>query len=498
MQFALRCGKLRGTNHGCRGHMSALASEQQFRRSVHVDRDDRREEDSTVALCKHRSVHSTGRPAGGTRGYGIRRVLGLLVVAVLSTALICAPTTSIAQDLTGNLGIHDPSTVMFENGNYYVFATGYGISRKRSSDRIDWHDSSTVFNYRSIPGWTFSEVPAFDGTFWAPDIAYFNGLYHLYYSVSSWGSQDSAIGMATSPTLDSTDPGYSWADQGPVIQSSPGDPYNTIDPAIIKTSSGQVWMSFGSYWNGIYLARLDPLTGQRYTRDLRTYSVARRSVGGSTAIEASYLYERDGYFYLFAHWDRCCDGVNSTYNIRVGRSTSITGPYLDRNGFDMVNGGGTLFLGSEGDFIGPGHISIFSDEGIDWFGYHYYDGDNNGAPTYNLRTLLWDEQGWPVAGPSLPPNLPGDYNGDHVVDAADYTVWRDGLASGTYTLDDYDVWKQHFGETWPAGALASIAAGTADADGPSPVPEPGALPFALTAWLVVLRHKSRRDEGVRP
>ena len=128
------------------------------------------------------------------------------------------------------------------------------------------------------------------------------------------------------------------------------------------------------------------------------------------------------------NWDTCCQGANSTYNIRVGRSTNITGPYVDQTGVAMTSGGGTLFLGTQGNFIGPGHISIFTDEGADWFGYHYYDGADNGASKYNLRRIFWQENGWPSLSPPAPA-LPGDYNNDGTVDAADYVVWRDTLGS---------------------------------------------------------------------
>src|SRR5262249_35130754 len=158
----------------------------------------------------------------------------------------------------------------------------------------------------------------------------------------------SAIGLATSPTLDSTSPDYHWTDRGPVIQSHQGSPYNTIDPAIIQTNAGELWMSFGSFWNGVYITKLDPTTGPLPPRTTTT------RLAFNSSIEASYIYQKDSYYYLFVDWGTCCQGVNSTYNIRVGRSTSVNGPYLDKNGVDMVNNGGSLFLGSESNFIGPG------------------------------------------------------------------------------------------------------------------------------------------------
>lgn len=148
------------------------------------------------------------------RGLGImgalrrRIMLAVVVLAAMTPAL-----TGTAQDLTGDLSIHDPSAVMIENGQYHVFSTGYGISSKVSSDRIDWQDDWGVFGSRNIPSWTY-DIPGFKGNFWAPDIAYFNGLYHLYYSVSTPGSRNSAIGLATNPTLDRSNP----ADSGRGLQ----------------------------------------------------------------------------------------------------------------------------------------------------------------------------------------------------------------------------------------------------------------------------------------
>ena len=216
----------------------------------------------------------------------------------------------------------------------------------------------------------------------------------MYYSVSTFGSQTSAIGLVTNPTLDATDPNYQWTDQGPVIQSAPGNNYNAIDAGIIQTPAGAVWMSFGSYVNGIYMMQLDPATGKRITPNSPLVRVADNS-----SIEASYVYKHNDYYYLFVNYGTCCYGVNSTYNIRVAQSTNVTGPFLDQQGRSMINnGGGTLFLGTEGQYIGPGHMGIFEDEGVEWFGYHYYNGNANGAPTYNLRTLRWSADGWPLAG----------------------------------------------------------------------------------------------------
>lgn len=294
--------------------------------------------------------------------------------------------------LRGSLGIHDPSAVIQCEGRYYVFATGQGIISKSSADGIYWVTGPTVFaNY---PSWATSAVPGFTGYFWAPDISYFNGLYHLYYAVSTFGSQVSAIGLATNPTLNPSDPNYLWTDQGPVVQSTTGSAYNCIDPSVIFDVSSNLWMSFGSFWNGIYLVQLNPATGLLNANPMLTHLAADSAAGDP--IEASYLYHYGNYYYLFVNWGTCCTGINSTYNIRVGRSASVTGPFLDRNGINMLSSGGTLFLQTTGKFIAPGQIGITEVNGNTYFGYHYLDANDNGNPTFDLEPLSWTIDGWPT------------------------------------------------------------------------------------------------------
>jgi hypothetical protein len=310
--------------------------------------------------------------------------------------LLAAARSPAAAHLRGNLGAHDPSTIIQCQDRYYLFATGTGIASRWSTNKLFWSAGPTIFT--NAPAWTTNAAPGFDGTFWAPDIIVLNGRYCLYYSVSSWGSQVSAIGLVTNPTLDPTDPAYRWTDQGIVIQSTNGSPYNTIDPSVTRDAAGNPWLAFGSYWNGIYVVQLDPLTGLRLAPNSPVTRLA-----WNHSIEAACLHRRGAYYYLFVNWGSCCDGVNSTYHIRVGRSPSITGPFLDRNGVDLRNGGGTLFLEGTGKFTGPGHVGILSEGGKDWFSYHYYDAGAYapwygafGAANFDLQPLAWTADGWPA------------------------------------------------------------------------------------------------------
>jgi arabinan endo-1,5-alpha-L-arabinosidase len=316
--------------------------------------------------------------------------------ALLSLCAAQATAASPSTELRGNTSIHDPSTIVKHKNLYHVFGTGRGIISKASPDRINWTNCPPVF--RTPPSWTTSSVPGFRDTFWAPDIIYCGGKFYLYYSVSTWGSQVSAIGLATNPSLDPADTNYAWADQGAVIESRVGSPYNTIDPSVALDAEGRLWMAFGSYWNGIYLVELDPATGKRISSNSPTYRLAYNK-----SIEAAGLARRGDYYYLFVNWGSCCAGVKSTYNIRVGRSANITGPYLDKNGVDLANNGGTLFMEGTGKYVGPGHASLFIENGADWLCYHYYDASvwssgyrAFGPAKFDIVPLSWTTDGWPA------------------------------------------------------------------------------------------------------
>ena len=288
--------------------------------------------------------------------------------------------------------VHDPSTIVKHNGQYWLFSTGPGVASWRSPDLVHWERGPRVFP--DPPEWRCEVVPGHNGFFWAPDILRVGDRYLLYYSVSTWGKTTSAIGLAVNTTLDPSDPDYGWADHGIVVQTGADDDHNAIDPAVIRDDEGGLWLAFGSFWSGIKLIELDPQTGKRIAPDSPMIALAH-----SRSIEAAYLLRRGGHFYLFVNWGRCCRGVESTYEIRVGRSEKITGPYLDRDGVDLAHGGGSLFLATDGPFIGPGHAAVFSEDGTDWLSCHFYDGSRNGAPTLAIRRLRYDADGWPTVEP---------------------------------------------------------------------------------------------------
>lgn len=292
---------------------------------------------------------------------------------------------------------HDPHMIK-QKDYYYIFATGRWrnlIQTIRSRDLISWEPAGSVF--ASLPDWISEQIPGCRNL-WAPDVHYINGRYCVYYSASTFGSQRSLIGLVTSRTLDPADPNYAWVDEGKVIESHPGMEFNAIDAGIITDAEGRVWMVLGSYWKGLKLFELDPKTGKSLFDPPKLYSVARREKGTS-AVEAPYLICRNGFYYLFVSFDQCCKGADSTYNIRVGRSKNITGPYVDAEGKSMMEGGGTLVLEGNEQFRGPGHNSVLSDNGTDYLVYHTYDAENRGRPTLQIRPILWQEDGWMKVGP---------------------------------------------------------------------------------------------------
>jgi arabinan endo-1,5-alpha-L-arabinosidase len=294
-----------------------------------------------------------------------------------------------ALALTGNLGTHDPSAIA-AHGQYYLFYTGGNVQAKTSTDLLTWKAAPAAFP--QLPAWVAKQVPSAT-ELWAPDISLFGGMYHLYYAASKFGSNQSCIGHATRAALDAG----SWSDHGTVVCSNANgenDDWNAIDPNAVVEQDGTPWLAFGSFWSGLKIVRLDQ-TGARADTELHAIA-ARPNDGG--ALEAPYIVRRCGYYYLFASFDRCCQGVDSTYKIMVGRSASVTGPYADKDGKPMLQGGGTLLVGTSGRWHGPGHNAVLFTDSAAYNIYHSYDANQNGASILRISDLAWDADGWPVSG----------------------------------------------------------------------------------------------------
>jgi len=306
------------------------------------------------------------------------------------------------------LFVHDP-TMAKENGTYYLFSTGDpagvigngNIQIRTSQNLRDWTYAGTVFATK--PAWITSALGNIPNL-WAPDISYFNGLWHLYYAGSSFGSNNSVIALATTPTLDPRNPRYHWTDEGQVFRTSSADNFNAIDPSLVTDASGGKWLVLGSFWSGIKLISLDPATGKPATSPPAVDSIASKPFPDPE--EGAGITYHDGYYYLFVSVDFCCRGISSTYHVQVGRSTSVTGPYTDASGTDMTDGGGTEVEGTDAGMIGPGSAFVYQAPGRDYLVFHYYDAFSNGDAWVQIRPLIL-VNGWPVTGQPLVP-VPGE------------------------------------------------------------------------------------------
>ncbi len=294
--------------------------------------------------------------------------------------------------LAGDLRTHDPSLVR-DGLDWYVFSTGDPavaggtIQVRRSRDLQNWEYAGNVF--QQIPTWATTAVPGVTNL-WAPEVHKHGNTYYLYYSVSTFGSNRSAIGLATNTTLDPRRPGYAWIDRGLVTSSGPANDYNAIDPAIIDDDRGVPYLALGSFWSGIRMFKLQWPSGMLAPGQGEPLRLADRFVPPN-AIEGASIISKSGYYYMFVSLDFCCQGTNSTYKIAVGRSTEVTGPYYDRLGTPLQHGGGTVILSQNGTMFGPGGPSA----SVDMLAYHWYDATANGDFKLGIRTIKW-ENGWPT------------------------------------------------------------------------------------------------------
>lgn len=304
-----------------------------------------------------------------------------------------------AQDIS----VHDPVMIK-QNDTFYLYCTGEGITCYSSKDLKEWKREPAVFSEK--PVWTDSVVSGFKNHIWAPDISFHNNTYYLYYSVSAFAKNTSAIGVATNTTLNAKDEGYKWVDHGIVIQSVPNrDLWNAIDPNLVFDENNTPWLSFGSFWNGLKMVKLDenlksvaqPEEWHTIARRNRTFELEDANPGDG-AIEAPFIFKKNDYYYQFISWDYCCRGEKSTYKVVVGRSKSATGPYVDKEGKLLNNGGGSLVLEGNENWFGAGHNSAYTFDGKDYIIFHAYEKKYNGASKLKVAELQWDAELWPVLG----------------------------------------------------------------------------------------------------
>ena len=298
-----------------------------------------------------------------------------ITVALIVVVAVCIRDSRVSA-LDGQIGIHDPSTIVSCDGKYYTFGTG---------------GTSLV----SDDGWTWRRGTPLPRRGLAPDVIHIGDKYFLYIAANT-GPTKADINLLTNKTLDPNSPAYKWEEGGVVASSDGVEDCNAIDPGVLlDPTTKRLWLTYGSYFGYIRLVELDPRTGKRLNAKERPHNIA---ING----EASILIHHDDWYYLLLTHGSCCRGADSGYNIRVGRAKKVTGPFMDNMGIDMLQGGGKLFIGSSGRVIGPGHFGLFDlGDGVQRFSQHYEaDLDRGGASVLDIRPLLWRD-GWPVAGENL-------------------------------------------------------------------------------------------------
>lgn len=334
----------------------------------------------------------------------MRNVVFSLLLTLAAQPLAAQPQEMHRPFITSEPFVHDP-VVAYEGSTYHLFCTGRGIHHFTSSDRKEWKMGESPL-MTVMPAWTRDSVAGFDDNVWAPDIIRYNDKWYMAYSCSTFGRNGSAIGLLSSRSLS---PHEVWSDEGCIVCSHDlEDNWNAIDPNFIIDEEGTPWLTYGSFWDGIQLVRLD--TTLHIACGEKPATIARRfgphdngveknptsEYAGDNAIEAPFLFHHGDYYYLFVSWDYCCRGEKSNYRVAVGRSKSVAGPYLDAQGKPMLEGGGTLVIeGDKTQFDAAGHCSVYSFPDGDYFFCHGYSVRHKGASILVQREIDWTS-GWPV------------------------------------------------------------------------------------------------------
>ncbi len=272
--------------------------------------------------------------------------------------------------------IHDPSTIAECDGKYYTFGTGGG-------------------GLISEDGWTWNSGADRPGGGAAPDVMKIGDRYLCIYGATGGGLGGGHAGRILTmwnKTLDSKSPDFKWTEAVEVCASDGMEDQDAIDPGmLLDPTTGRLWVSYGTYFGTIRLIELDPKTGFRVK--------GNKEKDIAIDCEASDLIYRNGWYYLLGTHGTCCDGVNSTYNIVVGRSKSVEGPYLDNVNRDMFHGGGRMVVAAGDRKTGAGHFGrTIIDEGVEVMSFHWEaDFDMGGRSTLAIRPLLWKND-WPYAG----------------------------------------------------------------------------------------------------
>jgi len=359
-----------------------------------------------------------------------------LAAAILALLALCACSPASAQ-LAGEPYIHDPSTVIQSDGKYYTFGTGGG--GLISDDGYTWHSGAVR------PG---------GGV--APDVIKIGDRYYMAYAVGGGGMSGghaSNVKVMWNKTLDPKSPNFEFHDVGVVASSDGVEDCDAIDPAFLLTK-GHLWLSYGTYFGFIRIVELDPKTGKRLA--------GNKAINVAIDMEATDLLYRDGWYYLLGTHGTCCDGANSTYNLRVGRSRNPTGPYVDNMGIPLLKGGGKLVAAASGRHIGLGHFGLMDlGDGVQKFSMHYEaDQDRGGRSVLDIRPLLWKD-GWPVGGDDFEPGtyeIQSERSGGALELTTDFVRINNGRRgwgppTGPVTPVPNQTLEQDSAK-WPAGNIA--------------------------------------------
>jgi arabinan endo-1,5-alpha-L-arabinosidase len=353
---------------------------------------------------------SSLRSCGGL-AFVVAVLFSLSLPSSIAAASGAEPDDPRAFPVEGDVvGAHDPSIIK-EGATWYLFTTtppnspsGEQFPIRCSKDLLHWKKCGYVFS--EIPAWIKEKSPK-TKELWAPDISYFDGKFHLYYAYSAFGVNTSGIALLTNKTLNPQSPDFHWVDEGLVLESHKEDDFNAIDPNLVLDEKGQAWLSFGSFWSGIKMRKLDRKTGKLSAEDTKVYALASRFrpehfdpakpglPPDYQAIEAPFIVHHGKYYYLFVSYDLCCRGTKSTYRTMVGRASEVTGLYLDAEGKKMSDGGASPLLKANQKWLGPGGESILLQKDGDIIVYHAYDA-KTGVPSLQISTLIWTD-GWPHA-----------------------------------------------------------------------------------------------------
>jgi arabinan endo-1,5-alpha-L-arabinosidase len=299
-----------------------------------------------------------------------------ILAAIIFLGALIPPLSAQAPALNGEPYIHDPSTIAFSDGKYFTFGTGGG-------------------GLISEDGWTWHSGAVRPGGGVAPDIIKIGNRYLVAFAVGGGGMSGghaSKVKTMWTKTLDPKSPEFGFNDENVVASSDGVEDCDAIDPAfLLDPVTGRLWLTYGTYFGFIRIVELDPKTGKRVD--------GNKPINVAIDMEATAMMYRDGWYYLLGTHGTCCDGANSTYNIRVGRSKNVTGPYVDNMGVELLKGGGKLVVAASGRFVGPGHFGLLDlGDGVQKFSCHYEaDLDRSGRSVLDIRPLLWKD-GWPMGG----------------------------------------------------------------------------------------------------